>query len=65
MCNNCMSLIYSPTKITLIGAVLFALQKTNYLPLQTRHLMLIYTVFTVVNKVSLPPLRAADFFETS
>ncbi len=42
----------SPTKITLIGAVLFALQQTHYLPLQKHHLMLIYTVFTVVNKVS-------------
>ncbi|XP_041816112.1 trimeric intracellular cation channel type B [Chelmon rostratus] len=39
-----------PTKITLIGAVLFALQQTHYLPLQKHHLMLIYTVFTVVNK---------------
>ena len=41
----------SPTKITLIGAVLFALQQTGYLPLEKHHLMLIYTVFTVVNKV--------------
>jgi len=39
-----------PTKITLIGAVLFALQQTGYLPLEKHHLMLIYTVFTVVNK---------------
>ncbi|XP_056157952.1 trimeric intracellular cation channel type B [Lampris incognitus] len=39
-----------PTKITLIGAVLFALQQTEYLPLQKQHLMLIYTSFTVINK---------------
>ncbi|KAG7237356.1 hypothetical protein INR49_032479 [Caranx melampygus] len=39
-----------PTKITLIGAVLFALQQTHYLPVQRHHLMLIYTIFTVVNK---------------
>ncbi|XP_040054023.2 trimeric intracellular cation channel type B isoform X1 [Gasterosteus aculeatus] len=39
-----------PTKITLIGAVLFALQQTHYLPVKTHHLMLVYTVFTVVNK---------------
>lgn len=39
-----------PTKITLIGAVLFALQQTHYLPVQKHHLMLVYTVFTVVNK---------------
>ncbi|XP_037341274.2 trimeric intracellular cation channel type B [Pungitius pungitius] len=39
-----------PTKITLIGAVLFALQQSHYLPVQTHHLMLVYTVFTVANK---------------
>lgn len=47
--------LFSPTKITLIGAVLFALQQTHYLPLQKHHLMFIYTVFIVVNKVSLVP----------
>lgn len=52
--NNCSLMgCLSPTKITLIGAVLFALQQTHYLPLQKHHLMLIYTIFTVVNKVSL------------
>ncbi|XP_027882117.1 trimeric intracellular cation channel type B isoform X1 [Xiphophorus couchianus] len=39
-----------PTKITLIGAVLFALEETRYLPVEKHHLMLFYTVFTVVNK---------------
>ncbi|CAB1352068.1 unnamed protein product [Coregonus sp. 'balchen'] len=43
----------SPTKITLIGAVLFALQQTQYLPIQKHHLMLLYTVFTVVNKTNM------------
>lgn len=47
--------LFSPTKITLIGAVLFALQQTHYLPLQKHHLMFIYTIFIVVNKVSLMP----------
>ncbi|KAM4635422.1 trimeric intracellular cation channel type B isoform 2-T2 [Polymixia lowei] len=47
--NELLKMSY-PTKITLIGAVLFALQQTNYLPLQKHHLMLIYTIFTVVNK---------------
>lgn len=42
----------SPTKVTLMGAVLFALQQTHYLPLQKQHLMLFYTIFLVVNKVS-------------
>lgn len=44
--------VSSPTKITLIGAVLFALQQTHYLPLQKHHLMLFYTIFIVGNKVS-------------
>ncbi|XP_068560825.1 trimeric intracellular cation channel type B isoform X2 [Cebidichthys violaceus] len=47
--NELLKMSY-PTKITLIGAVLFALQQTHYLPLKTHHLMLIYTVFTVINK---------------
>lgn len=51
--------VLSPTKITLIGAVLFALQQTHYLPVKTHHLMLVYTVFTVVNKVSVEPTPEA------
>ncbi|KAM8828842.1 trimeric intracellular cation channel type B [Spinachia spinachia] len=47
--NELLKMSY-PTKITLIGAVLFALQQTHYLPVKTHHLMLVYTVFTVVNK---------------
>ncbi|XP_036973774.1 trimeric intracellular cation channel type B [Acanthopagrus latus] len=47
--NELLKMSY-PTKITLIGAVVFALQQTHYLPVQKHHLMLIYTIFTVVNK---------------
>ncbi|CAN9504311.1 unnamed protein product [Ophioblennius macclurei] len=47
--NELLKMSY-PTKITLIGAVLFALQQNHYLPVQKHHLMLIYTIFTVVNK---------------
>nr|XP_020456604.1 trimeric intracellular cation channel type B [Monopterus albus] len=47
--NELLKMSY-PTKITLIGAVLFTLQQTHYLPLQKHHLMLIYTVFIVANK---------------
>lgn len=47
--NELLKMSYS-TKITLIGAVLFALQQTQYLPLQKHHLMLIYTIFIVINK---------------
>ncbi|XP_072227798.1 trimeric intracellular cation channel type B [Leuresthes tenuis] len=47
--NELLKMSY-PTKITLIGAVLFALQQSHYLPLQKHHLMLLYTIFIVVNK---------------
>ncbi|XP_076019846.1 trimeric intracellular cation channel type B [Genypterus blacodes] len=47
--NELLKMSY-PTKITLVGAVLFALQHTRYLPVQKHYLMLIYTTFTVVNK---------------
>ncbi|XP_058473727.1 trimeric intracellular cation channel type B [Solea solea] len=47
--NELLKMSY-PTKISLIGAVLFALQQTHYLPVQKHHLMLIYTIFIVVNK---------------
>uniref|UniRef100_A0A1A8IVY3 Transmembrane protein 38B n=1 Tax=Nothobranchius kuhntae TaxID=321403 RepID=A0A1A8IVY3_NOTKU len=47
--NELLKMSY-PTKITLIGAVLFSLQQTHYLPLQKHHLMLIYTIFIVANK---------------
>lgn len=47
--NELLKMSY-PTKVTLIGAVLFSLQQTQYLPLQKHHLMLLYTIFTVVNK---------------
>ncbi|XP_054896560.1 trimeric intracellular cation channel type B [Poeciliopsis prolifica] len=39
-----------PTKITLLGAVLFALEEAEYLPVEKNHLMLFYTLFTVINK---------------
>ncbi|KAM4527471.1 trimeric intracellular cation channel type B [Odontesthes bonariensis] len=47
--NELLKMSY-PTKITLIGAVLFALQQSHYLPLHKHHLMLLYTIFIVVNK---------------
>ncbi|XP_066502044.1 trimeric intracellular cation channel type B isoform X2 [Hoplias malabaricus] len=47
--NELLKMTY-PTKVTLIGAVLFALQQCRYLPLQTPELMLIYTVFIVAIK---------------
>ncbi|XP_037547931.1 trimeric intracellular cation channel type B [Nematolebias whitei] len=50
--NELLKMSY-PTKITLLGAVLFTLQQTHYLPLQRHHLMLLYTLFIVVNKVGI------------
>ncbi|KAK0142454.1 Trimeric intracellular cation channel type B [Merluccius polli] len=50
--NELLKMSY-PTKVTLIGAVMFSLQQTGYLPLQKSHLMFFYTVFNVVNKVGL------------
>lgn len=47
--NELLKMSY-PTKISLFGAVLFGLQQTQYLPIHKHHLMLLYTVFTVVNK---------------
>ncbi|XP_014911004.1 trimeric intracellular cation channel type B [Poecilia latipinna] len=50
-----------PTKITLMGAVLFALQETQYLSVEKRHLMLFYTVFTVVNKTRMMLTGSSSF----
>ncbi|KAM9820702.1 trimeric intracellular cation channel type B [Neosynchiropus ocellatus] len=47
--NELLKMSY-PTKVTLMGAVLFALQQNHYLPIHKHHLMLLYTVFLVVNK---------------
>lgn len=47
--NELLKMSY-PTKISLIGAVLFSLQQTQYLPVQKHHLILVYTVFLIVNK---------------
>ncbi|TSL04218.1 Trimeric intracellular cation channel type B [Bagarius yarrelli] len=47
--NELLKMTY-PTKVTLIGSVLFSLQQCQYLPIQRPQLMLLYTVFTVINK---------------
>lgn len=46
--NELLKMTY-PTKITLIGAVLFTLQQTQYLPVQKHHLMFFYVIFVVAN----------------
>lgn len=44
-------LIPSPVKVTLIGAVLFTLQRRQYLPIARHNLVFLYTIFLVVFKV--------------
>ncbi|XP_053558587.1 trimeric intracellular cation channel type B [Bombina bombina] len=39
-----------PVKVSLIGAVLFTLQHTQYLPISRHNIMFIYTMFLVVTK---------------
>ncbi|XP_026879058.2 trimeric intracellular cation channel type B isoform X2 [Electrophorus electricus] len=48
--NELLKMSY-PTKVTLLGALLFSLQQCGYLPLQTAQLVLLYTAFIVTNKV--------------
>ncbi|KAL4617358.1 trimeric intracellular cation channel type B-like isoform X1 [Arapaima gigas] len=48
--NELLKMSY-PTKITLIGAVLFTLQQNHYLPLEQHQLMSLYTGFLVITKV--------------
>ncbi|XP_073681011.1 trimeric intracellular cation channel type B [Garra rufa] len=48
--NELLKMSY-PTKVTLLGAVLFSLQQCHFLPIQTHHLIFIYTLFIVTNKV--------------
>ncbi|XP_030624330.1 trimeric intracellular cation channel type B [Chanos chanos] len=57
--NELLKMSY-PTKVTLIGAVLFALQQSQYLPLQTHQLMLLYTVFIVLNKTRMMLLGSSS-----
>ncbi|XP_026995823.1 trimeric intracellular cation channel type B [Tachysurus fulvidraco] len=47
--NELLKMTY-PTKVTLIGSVLFSLQQCQYLPMHRPQLMLLYTAFTVINK---------------
>ncbi|KAK3555333.1 hypothetical protein QTP86_014920 [Hemibagrus guttatus] len=47
--NELLKMTY-PTKVTLIGSVLFSLQQCQYLPMPRPQLMLLYTAFIVINK---------------
>ncbi|NXS52742.1 T38BB protein, partial [Brachypteracias leptosomus] len=48
--NELLKMSY-PVKITLVGAVLFTLQHSQYLPITRHSLMFFYTIFLVVSQV--------------
>ncbi|XP_043916984.1 trimeric intracellular cation channel type B [Protopterus annectens] len=50
--NELLKMSYA-TKVTLLGAVLFSLQTTGYLPIAQHNLMFMYTIFLVVTKVTM------------
>ncbi|NXP06862.1 T38BB protein, partial [Thinocorus orbignyianus] len=50
--NELLKMSY-PVKVTLIGAVLFTLQHSQYLPISRHNLMFLYTIFLVVTKVTM------------
>ncbi|XP_018601954.1 trimeric intracellular cation channel type B-like isoform X2 [Scleropages formosus] len=68
--NELLKMSY-PTKVTLMGAVLFTLQQAGRLPIEEHHLVFVYTVFLVYSKVwmmltgsassPLAPLEAAMY----
>ncbi|XP_038625974.1 trimeric intracellular cation channel type B isoform X1 [Tachyglossus aculeatus] len=49
-----------PVKVTLLGAVLFTLQHTKYLPIEKHNLMFFYTSFLVFTKVTMMLVGCAD-----
>lgn len=48
---SCVFFFPSPVKVSLVGAVLFTMQHTSYLPVTIHDLMLFYTAFLVFIKV--------------
>ncbi|XP_077201486.1 trimeric intracellular cation channel type B [Paroedura picta] len=50
--NELLKMSY-PVKVSLVGAVLFTMQHTQYLPVELPNLMLFYTVILVVTKVAM------------
>uniref|UniRef100_A0A8C5LN35 Transmembrane protein 38B n=1 Tax=Leptobrachium leishanense TaxID=445787 RepID=A0A8C5LN35_9ANUR len=48
-----------PVKVSLAGAVLFTLQKTQHLPISRNNLMLVYTLFLITIKVQMMLTRSS------
>ncbi|XP_051497964.1 trimeric intracellular cation channel type B isoform X1 [Apus apus] len=56
--NELLKMSY-PVKVTLIGAVLFTLQHSQYLPIARHNLMFLYSIFLVVSKVTMMLTRTS------
>ncbi|KFP37748.1 Trimeric intracellular cation channel type B, partial [Chlamydotis macqueenii] len=56
--NELLKMSY-PVKVTLIGAVLFTLQHSQYLPIARHNLVFSYTIFLVVSKVTMMLTRSS------
>ncbi|XP_039519900.1 trimeric intracellular cation channel type B isoform X1 [Pimephales promelas] len=58
--NELLKMSY-PTKVTLLGSVLFSLQQCRFLPMQTHHLIFIYTIFIVTNKMRMMIMGSSSY----
>lgn len=58
--NELLKMSY-PTKVTLLGSVLFSLQQCHFLPMQTHHLIFIYTLFIVTNKMRMMIMGSSTY----
>ncbi|XP_056110618.1 trimeric intracellular cation channel type B isoform X2 [Rhinichthys klamathensis goyatoka] len=58
--NELLKMSY-PTKVTLLGSVLFSLQQCRFLPMQTHHLIFIYTLFIVSNKMRMMMIGSSSY----
>ncbi|XP_042634422.1 trimeric intracellular cation channel type B-like isoform X1 [Cyprinus carpio] len=58
--NELLKMSY-PTKVTLLGSVVFSLQQCHFLPIQTHHLIFIYTLFIVTNKMQMMLLGSSSY----
>uniref|UniRef100_A0A9J7X009 Transmembrane protein 38B n=1 Tax=Cyprinus carpio carpio TaxID=630221 RepID=A0A9J7X009_CYPCA len=58
--NELLKMSY-PTKVTLLGSVVFSLQQCHFLPIQTHQLIFIYTLFIVTNKMRMMLLGSSSY----
>ncbi|XP_016109176.1 trimeric intracellular cation channel type B-like isoform X2 [Sinocyclocheilus grahami] len=58
--NELLKMSY-PTKVTLLGSVVFSLHQCRLLPIQTHQLIFIYTLFIVTNKTRMMLLGSSSY----